>query len=94
MSYWQIGVCRIPGHCEEGEARRGNPLQNMESPADFQEIATPVCGLVRNDPLFSTDRQTEIAVPYFLRSLPAKYFFIGTYKTPASSMASSILGII
>ncbi len=36
------GLLKTTGHCEEGEARRGNPHLK-------EKIATPVCGLVRND---------------------------------------------
>ena len=46
-------------HCEEGEARRGNPLQVsgmyrfMVLRGPLEGIATPVCALARNDIRYS-----------------------------------------
>ena len=55
-------------HCEEAGGRRGNLLQFREKPHLFATkclkiqggIATPVCGLVRNDSVFGLFRQPKL----------------------------------
>ena len=54
-----IDVSKDSCHCEEGEARRGNPLQVsgmyrfMVLRGPLEGIATPVCALARNDIRYS-----------------------------------------